>query len=577
MKLKRLWLDGYKNLKCFELGFSDRNSCTVIIGNNGSGKSNILEAISVIFWGVHNTPSRDYTSSFQYEIEYQVRGHDVALSWKRNETTGENEQRIVVAGNVIAYDKSDELKEYLPSQVIATYSGEEKRLWDNIYSHSYFQFVDRVKTEPMSRWSSFQRMVYVNRYCWDIALLTLLFAEKTETEESFSSFRKNILGIEEIKFITFEIDVKKQTEWFSNEIIDFVGKLNPDKKAEVTISIADFIELYEGSNAEFYGILSAASMPKTDKIIKNIHISFSESLTISSLSEGEKKLLLVYTVLCLLADNDALLLFDEPDSHIHIKRKQDLAGLFLDNDFGESEKIITTHSPTLTNAFDNDHLAMLENINGKVKLVSTNNQEAVATLTDGIWNAHEQNIFLNSDNDILLVEGKTDETFISRSLEVLQQEDARYNTLNFEYLPCGGAEGVKLLLNKFTPKASQTIIAFFDSDQSGWSAINDIMGEGKSKYKSENFSFKKKNSIYISVYPQRPYFRGSNFNIEDYFPKKCLNKYVLAEFRGLDSVVTKNAVKRKIDSDSEKRILHDSDYKYFRVLFDHILEIKDTA
>ena len=39
----------YKNLKGLKLRFNPQNNTYVIIGNNGSGKSSILEAISSIF------------------------------------------------------------------------------------------------------------------------------------------------------------------------------------------------------------------------------------------------------------------------------------------------------------------------------------------------------------------------------------------------------------------------------------------------------------------------------------------------------------------------------------------------
>ena len=49
MKLKSLWIQEYKNLKDFSLDFEKGNNLSILIGNNGSGKSNVLEAISGIF------------------------------------------------------------------------------------------------------------------------------------------------------------------------------------------------------------------------------------------------------------------------------------------------------------------------------------------------------------------------------------------------------------------------------------------------------------------------------------------------------------------------------------------------
>ena len=38
MRLKRLKIDGFKNLNNFELDFTEKDGTTVLIGNNGSGK-----------------------------------------------------------------------------------------------------------------------------------------------------------------------------------------------------------------------------------------------------------------------------------------------------------------------------------------------------------------------------------------------------------------------------------------------------------------------------------------------------------------------------------------------------------
>lgn len=45
MKLDYIYLDSYKNLKDFEVTFNEGSSVNALIGNNGSGKSNVLEAL----------------------------------------------------------------------------------------------------------------------------------------------------------------------------------------------------------------------------------------------------------------------------------------------------------------------------------------------------------------------------------------------------------------------------------------------------------------------------------------------------------------------------------------------------
>ena len=52
MKLEYLYLDGYKSLKKVSLSFKEQESSASVnflIGQNGSGKSSLLEAIGLIF------------------------------------------------------------------------------------------------------------------------------------------------------------------------------------------------------------------------------------------------------------------------------------------------------------------------------------------------------------------------------------------------------------------------------------------------------------------------------------------------------------------------------------------------
>jgi hypothetical protein len=142
-------------------------------------------------------------------------------------------------------------------------------------------------------------------------------------------------------------------------------------------------------------------------------------------------------------------------------------------------------------------------------------------------------------------------------------------------MPCGGASGVELMLGKFVPQVNQTIIAFFDGDLAGWKGINKILGE-ENKWNTQNYKNPLKQSdIWICSYPRRRGFRGSNYNIEDYFSKPLLNKMVFKGFKGLDSIRTKNAVKRELEKDCKEDNLIPSDFKYFKTLFDYIIELKN--
>ena len=78
MKLKKLQIQGYKNLEDITIDFSNHNGTTLLVGNNGCGKSNILEAISSIFGGLYK--DRIHKPHFDYHLEYRINNHDVDIT-----------------------------------------------------------------------------------------------------------------------------------------------------------------------------------------------------------------------------------------------------------------------------------------------------------------------------------------------------------------------------------------------------------------------------------------------------------------------------------------------------------------
>ncbi len=81
MRVDRLHLENFKNLKDFEVDFDVSSSRQVVVGRNGVGKSNLLEAMAQIF--------RDFDleedSNFGYEIEYHCNGHFVKIKSEKTE------------------------------------------------------------------------------------------------------------------------------------------------------------------------------------------------------------------------------------------------------------------------------------------------------------------------------------------------------------------------------------------------------------------------------------------------------------------------------------------------------------
>ena len=86
------------------------------------------------------------------------------------------------------------------------------------------------------------------------------------------------------------------------------------------------------------------------KIITKFIVNTAEGIHVSDLSEGEKKLLLIYGVKNII-EGENLFLFDEPDSFLHPEWQVKLVDFINSEDYQDCHYIITTHSPlTLTYA-----------------------------------------------------------------------------------------------------------------------------------------------------------------------------------------------------------------------------------
>jgi hypothetical protein len=75
MRIDRLALADFKNLVEFEVDFDETSIRQVVVGRNGVGKSNLLEALTWIFRDL----DLEEESQFGYQIEYQCNGYFVKI------------------------------------------------------------------------------------------------------------------------------------------------------------------------------------------------------------------------------------------------------------------------------------------------------------------------------------------------------------------------------------------------------------------------------------------------------------------------------------------------------------------
>lgn len=144
LQLQRLVIPLFKNLREMEINFSAyaqderldnlprRLRSHAIIGQNGTGKSNLIEALITIFRDI----DLNREAAFDYELVYAIRGHQVRLlaqAQKRPEVWVDGEkvsQSYLCENDAPGKTPRDERRgpRLLPTHVFAYYSGRNERI-----------------------------------------------------------------------------------------------------------------------------------------------------------------------------------------------------------------------------------------------------------------------------------------------------------------------------------------------------------------------------------------------------------------------------------------------------------------
>lgn len=269
---------------------------------------------------------------------------------------------------------------------------------------------------------------------------------------------------------------------------------------------------------QVFDYLVQAYMPKDQKIITNIEL-IHNGFSAKNLSEGEKKLILIRAVLSFVADENSLILFDEPDANIHEGRKQELYDLFAEFCKYERQIVIATHSPIIAQLAKEKELLMLEQNGNKSALLTDEKIEKIKRLSGTSWDVIGQGMILKSSRPLVVFEGKTDVMYVKRALDLLKQTVAKYNALSVDFLNANGAGNVKSFIENLNELVStdKKIIVFFDRDKAGKDGAQSITGISKNDERIANYQDIVKGNLTVSFIPYKEGISDGDFLIEDYF------------------------------------------------------------
>ncbi len=547
-QLYSLNVQGYKNLE-IDVNFENTDRYCCFIGLNGSGKSNVIEAISAIFYSLYHIATltdglRKYPCDFKYRISYILKGeyyeiHDGKLK----------------NGSKITLD-------ILPKNIIVSYSGEDTRLWKKYYKPIYEKFCNKVTATP-----SFTPpfLFNISKYQWELSFLVLLFSEDIDVVPFVDSIIK---GCEcKISFDYKLVNLKKWEGTQTEALIEKLKERNSYTVSEFRDLISE-ISFIEQASTLFYCLYKCSS-ESDSQVITKINISFAEKGNIEGLSEGEKKMIIANTMIHILASKESLCMFDEPDSHIHISRKSDLLKLIYTKN---RYNIVTTHSPLFVNIMRAENVRHI--VNGKLE--DSNKLKQITELSGGNVNLFE-GAFILSAPITLIVEGTYDIKYLRKAINVFAKKDKKYESLSqLAFIPMGSAGNTDSFFNdviiKLLPNAKK-IIYIFDYDKAGLEGWKKIDALKTQHTQLENVFYLENYSIPVSIEKiTKPYF------VEDLFDKNVYNDIVSElhlKSRFNEYKIIKSSTSDKIKTKIEQKYhtFADQDYNGFEPLLDKLLEI----
>ena len=489
MRIKEIKIAN-KAFKNLDISLENNTSGVMaFIGNNGSGKSNLLEAISAIFKHLYDKKKKNIPSTFS--LIYTIGEKDTIKITKEEKSSVITEINDKIESN---------FNNYLPKQIVAIYSGEEDRLWRKYYEPMYNDFIKKINKGSQAE---IPKMLYLNKFYWHISLLCLLLNRFNNPEDKFC---EDILGINKVDSVKFEFNKNRYKGFTGSNVLQFINTI--DAKDRYTLEgLQEVIKSYDIN--EVFKYLYIAFTPKNKKILQNITIEYNDNLNIEDFSEGEKKMILVKAALEFAAQEDSLFILDEPDAHIHLSNKIQIRNV-LEEYQQNRQIIITTHSPTLTKAIPKEGIYCLEK--GKVKEFKD-----IVEVTKYLADQGDIYKLLFSKSNILIVEGKTDDKYIKKAIELYKDE---FPNLDFQILRVGETddENIKNLIDTIALKDEQKIIVLVDRDDAGYKVYKKIFSNS-SRERKDVLTEKYRDNIHFLMLPCKDNNNDKNFVIEHYFSK----------------------------------------------------------
>lgn len=376
----------FKNLAGVFVDFDKDHLMTVIVGSNGSGKSNVLEALVSIFRNLDLKESPLFSYEIKYRIQTSPKPTWITIDADPEAGSTPDKQYKILAGPADGEPKKLRISQvtrnkegeapYLPQHLFAYYSGPSDRLEKYFRKHRT-NFYNRLLKNDLDLRGNIRPLFYAKPIHSQFVLLAFYLTQEQETEQRFLL---DHLGIETLDSVHLVMRrpgwarKKKELFWGAEGVVrEFLDLLFPHTLAPLKITRPEetgltgsqiknqFFHLFIPSLKDlrafasklgpdvFFKMLESTLLSEVISEI-NIRVKMKhseETLSFNELSEGEQQLLTVLGLLKFTGAKDTLFLLDEPDTHLNPAWAKKYLGYLrkFTPDHESSQLLMVTHHP----------------------------------------------------------------------------------------------------------------------------------------------------------------------------------------------------------------------------------------
>jgi predicted ATPase len=392
MRLDRLRIPNYRNLRSFEIDFDESQPTTVLLGRNGCGKSNLIEAIVEIFRDLENGEA----PPFAYTIDYVCR--ERAIHIDADPSRKGKRLDITIDDNKVSQTAfQQDIDSYLPNYVFAYYSGWSSRLerhFDQPTRSHYSRVLKAADGEFPLR-----RLFFCRKEYSQLVLLAFFLTKVPAAREVLTRY----LGIQSFDSALF---VMKTPWWGSTggnlkrreldgdarfwhaggafrgfldrlwrralapirntESVDRDVRRKPESTERLYLFIKNTEELArlrEGNEAAkdvFSNLESLFLCDLIDEVRVTVVRTDGTRVKFTQLSEGEQQLLTVLGLLLFTQHDESLYLLDEPDTHLNPFWTYEFLKLLEENMRPEKgQLVVATHNPLMIGSLRKEQVRIL--------------------------------------------------------------------------------------------------------------------------------------------------------------------------------------------------------------------------